>query len=198
MATISVHRPTNLLIFEGQSLNLQPSAGTPYPQALIALYTDKPAYNVVAIGGVSMTTLYRTAPTRCWALGKGGTNPILIITGGSSDIYGEEDTGATVYSDMGLHSVGFKAANASGKVICCTITKSTVMTSTELTNRTNANTLIKADASHYFDQVVDIDAVTELTDPTNTTYFSDGTHYTTAGAAKHAAAVKTKLDLVIV
>lgn len=61
------------------------------------------------------------------------------------------------------------------------------------TKLSEANTWLRANYDTFADELVDVAADSRLSDYTNTTYFSDGTHLTTAGYAVVAELVRNKL-----
>ncbi len=177
----------NLFVADGQSLNLQPDFGTTYPQVIASSHPSLQV-KVAALGGTSWTDLADTQAARLNTMANSATNTMLVLCGGTGDVVLENDSGATIYADMVAYASAARSAGFD-KIAAQTITKTTGMTGGQNTSRTDANTLLLADASHAFDAVIDVAANANLSDPTNTTYYFDGIHWTTAGAAIAAGLV---------
>lgn len=183
-------------VFDGQSLNFAPLA-TNYPRTTMANFPAVP-WNNIGVAGTSWTVLGNTALQRTDRWAAKSNFSVLIMCGGTSDILApESNDGPTVYSDM----VGYgNARRAAGfdYVIATTITPDTAMTGTENTNRVNANALILGDASAAFDVKVDFAGNASLSDASNATYYTDGLHWTTAGAAVAASMMTPVLTTLLV
>lgn len=72
-------------------------------------------------------------------------------------------------------------------MIGTTVPPYTSATGAQETQRLLLNDLIRA--SSRYNRVADLAAVPELQDPDDTTYYSDGTHPTAAGAALFASTI---------
>jgi len=62
----------------------------------------------------------------------------------------------------------------------------------------DGNALVMADANAAFNYKIDLAGDSRLSDPTNTTYYSDGTHPTIAGSQVMADLIAPALDAIIV
>lgn len=194
MPSILAEAPPWYVVFDGQSLNLEPDAATCYPTVLMEEYVTPYAkpYANVALGATSWTNNYTSAPHRCFQYGKCSPVTILIMCGGTADLSafgGELDTGAELYADMSAYADAARAAGF-GYVINTTVQDFNGGATPE-TNRLDANTLIIADADDKFDYVVDFAGDPRLDDSNDTTYYhTDKVHPNAAGAAVMAELMK--------
>lgn len=182
------------VLFIGQSLNLVPNGNT-YPMQLMNGSFPKVPYTNSAIGGAAWNGLvkvrnYMVLP---WVAVSGYT--VLIMNGGTTDL-AVGATGADCYAGMGEFSTWAKA-NGFDWIIGTTITPSTTFTGPQETQRLAGNTLILADASNYFDSEADLMSDSRLTNPADTTYYADGTHFTATGAGVAASVVQPVLASVL-
>jgi hypothetical protein len=178
---------SHAVLGDGQSLNFVPVGGPTY---LDLMRTNHPTVSVklVGISGMSWTVLDASRTKRVNPLLAGVTSTVVhIMLGGTSDLYKEEDTAATTYSDFVSYATAVRAAivaaSKTAKIAACTITPSTLLGAPEEAQRVALNPLILADASHAFDATVDLAGDTHLSNNADTTYYSDGTHWTAAGAS---------------
>jgi lysophospholipase L1-like esterase len=123
---------------------------------------------------------------------------VAIVCCGSNDL-GNGGTAAQAATDLGTLCTSLRSAGF--KVIVITITLRTNGSGT--TNAalwTAINTLnasIRANYTTYADAMVDWAADSRLSDPTNTTWFTDQLHTTDAGDGVKAALVKAALDPIL-
>ena len=183
------------VVFDGQSLN-NPQGDQPaevaYPAQLMATLPGVP-WRTVALDGVSWTLLATTAPARLFSQAVAATS-VLVLMGGTSDIYFEGDSGLKVYQDMRDYAVRARAAGFD-KIIGTTITPATWFDdfpNTMPARRVAANAAILADADHAFDAVADVAAGPTLSVKSSPA-FTDGVHYSVAGAAEAAGIVRPVL-----
>lgn len=117
----------------------------------------------------------------------GYANNILIAFGGYDDIA----DGSTAQEILDAQTAQATEAKDRGfdRVIAITLTPSTTISGADETTRTDYNTLLKAAGGGVIDAVADAAAHANLLDPADTTYYSDGLHFTTAGAAAVASTV---------
>jgi lysophospholipase L1-like esterase len=110
---------------------------------------------------------------------------ILFIWGGHSDAQ-DGRTGQQIYDDKGTLANTARDTYGYDAVIALTIPDSLWIAGSEKTEYlTNQNVLLLDDVNQgtpYFDAVVDIYGETEMQDASNSTYFVDGVHFTSAGA----------------
>lgn len=182
---------TTRVVFDGQSLNIVPSA-TNYPKQTMAFFQWVPFSNM-GVGGASFaqnagTRQYRIAdwPTR-------SRYTIYIICQGTTDL-SFDATGAQVYASM-YGATDYARSIGYDYVIATTITPAkTAFTAPQETQRLSANSLIKADASAKFNAVCDFAGDSRLSDPNDLTYYdSGGLHWTTAGAGVAAELMRPVL-----
>lgn len=186
--TLNVRRAR--VVFDGQSLNVVPGPVTTFPYRTMRYYPNVPySLNDVAVSGTSWTVLNANAPQRVDPLASLAPFTILNMCGGTSDLWAPElNDGPTVYADMVAYANARRTAGFD-YVIAVTIAPSTTFDATQESNRVSANSLIMADASNAFDAQVDFAGIPQLTDPNNTTYYFDGTHYTGPATILCAAAL---------
>lgn len=180
------------VVFDGQSLNIVPTTSS-YPAQTMANAPGVPWKNV-AIGGAAIVQLTRTVADRVDRWPALSAYTIYVLCEGTTEI-GLAETGADFYTAIGAYadharSVGYDY------VIATTISPSTIFSGGVETERQNANTLLLADASGKFDDVVDV-TTGVMADPNDTTYYVDGTHFTAAGAGVVAGIVYAALSPVL-
>ena len=189
----AICRPADLYGFEGQSLNLSPSgAGNVadrHPAKVHAVFPGSLG-PVTGISGASWATRSLDATNRVdrWLRRATGSS-FLIDVGGTTDVLVE-----TVAADILADAEAFWTARASagwGFIVAATITPSTLFNGTKETLRLATNTLIRA--STVPDAIADLAADPLLDDYTDTTYYSDGTHPTAAGATAIANVILAAL-----
>ena len=181
VAAVAVSASRSRVIFDGQSLNAAP-IGNSYPLKLMTgPYKGVPWKNV-PIAGTSWTVLANTVADRTWPHAIRARWAILCLCGGTSDLQApESNDGPTVYSDMSAYANGCRTAGFD-YIIATTITPSTVFLTSEETARQAANTAIIGNSGAPFNAVVDFAADSRLSNPADTTYYTDGLHWTIAGA----------------
>lgn len=113
-----------------------------------------------------------------------------VIWAGTNDI-ASGAAAATAYASFTaactkLHNAGFQ-------IIALTTLPRTSWASGSQAVADAYNALIKGDAS-YYDALVDVALYPHLTDPSNSTYYLDGTHLKTAGYADVAAGVQSAIN----
>jgi lysophospholipase L1-like esterase len=126
---------------------------------------------------------------------------ILVMMGGTTDIT-LGTSGSATYDNMVTISAAFKAATgltdfATRRVIAATTTPSTSFSGDDNTQLGILNGLVVANGDAAFDAVVDLAANPDLDDPTNTTYYADGTHPTAVGATLIADLLGVAVDALI-
>jgi hypothetical protein len=192
-ATVAFRSRSIRLIFEGQSMNLQPTASR-YPNQMMASHPDVPWDNV-AVSATSWTMLAKSRAQRTLPRLTLAQKTIIVMNGGYTDLSGEADSGATLLQDEKDYADVLRAAATTGGrscyIIISTLCKWGSISAPIETERQAHNSALLADSSGKFDAVVDVAGDSRLTDPTNHTYFQafDELHYTAAGAAVNAELV---------
>ena len=196
-------RLDTLVVFDGQSLNNQPSAGAASMPAKVMAGRGLPWCNV-ALGNRSWTVLASggtgTSPAtvRLHPLARSYVRSILVMNGGATDIAGgaENDSGAQALADFEAYATAARTAGFDS-IIGVTMTTAVVFaTGDDDEQRLIYNDGIRASAT--VDAVADVAAAPELADYTDTTYFDvDQTHWSAAGATVAAAIVGAALDVVL-
>jgi lysophospholipase L1-like esterase len=151
---------------------------TPYPLQMEAKIGFN---NIVENQGVSGATIANVVASQCptadtYATQAYAGRSIFIGFCGTNDI-NAASSGATAYA---AYAAMF-AARPHLKKVAVTMLKRTDFDDGEETQRQAFNTLVRANWSTFADAIAEPDLVTELSDPTNVTYFSDGVHLSTAG-----------------
>lgn len=172
----------DLVVLEGQSLLVQPAAGSGDTIATVLPSHLNTAAKVVtpARSGVSFTGLHADQSVRLDIYAKGAANVGVVLLGGTTDVFWEADTGAKIYADMGVIATQLRAIRADVNVLACTITPSTSFFGGMDGNRQDANTLINGNANGYFDAVVDLAGAAGLSNASGPSY-DDGLHLSTVG-----------------
>lgn len=116
----------------------------------------------------------------------------FTLWAGTNDLNVASPSAAGIYANLSF-CWGVMVAN-SAMVIAFTITPRTIFDATQETARQSLNSMIRGDSSLYY-ALCDVAAIPELQDPSDATYYSDGTHLTTAGNAVVAAAVRASMGL---
>lgn len=186
--------------------------GITYPNQTVALlgYAVDQLYNV-AIGGQTMATMIATGPSIVDPkLKRNGAPQITPTWGGTNDLYFGA-TAATTYSRIAAYCAARKAAG--WKVIVLSILPRT-NSGTPVTfeaDRQTVNASLLADfptatgetniwtGASYADALVNVGADTTIGlagQTTNTTYYLDLVHLTTAGYAIVASYVQKAIQLI--
>lgn len=183
-------------MFDGQSQNFSPlPPDAPYPM-LAAAGFGQPA--VVGIPGTSWSTLAATVASRRDPALRQAARVVHNLTGGHSDLL-EGDTAAAAYADMAAYAGTARALCASYGIeyyaIAATLTPSHYFTAPQEAQRAPLNDLIRA--SGAWEAVVDHAAIPQLQNNLDTTYYYDGSHWTTAGATIAAEALRPLLTVAV-
>lgn len=121
------------------------------------------------------------------------TRKIVNVWCGTNDLF----FGATSADTYSAYVAYCQARQTAGwKVISFTILPRTGAPAGFETSRLAVNALISSNNATFSDAFADVASIPQLSDPTNTTYYADGTHLTNAGYALVAALVKTQVDLI--
>lgn len=174
-------------MFDGQSLNNYPLTGNSTWMAQVMAGRGV-AWSNVSVSGFSWSALVPSASARRDPVLGHTSRCVLVLNGGTSDLLVDHDTAAVALADMEAYADAARAAApGSLRVVACTIPPSTALSAPDEAQRLVLNPLILA--SDHWDAVVDLAAVPELADPADTDFYSDGTHWTAAGAAAAAGAL---------
>lgn len=119
---------------------------------------------------------------------------VIVDVAGQSDLgpFGAPASAATVFARAAGYAAERRAAGWDLYCIC-TVPPSTFFTGDTEVQRLAYNTLLRQDDGANFDVVADIASIPELANPSNGTYWSDGLHWTEAGATLGMAVVKAAL-----
>ena len=169
-------RPSKLAVFDGQSLLNSPATGLAPPHVLMT--GVKAPFHIAAVSGTTFAqraaSVVERVDAKLKAYSKGG---VYVNLGGYSDIVGGM-TGANAAASAISNAQARKAAGFS-KVIECTQPDNTQMTSGQHTQRLAYNAAILE--SSVFDSIIDLASVPGLV-ASDASLFSDGLHFTQAGA----------------
>lgn len=182
------------VIFDGQSLNLAPTGVTRMPDVAMAGLGIQ--HHVTAVSGQSWSTLQGTQTARLTSFVPRFDRTILVMTGGTSDIWsgGDNDTAAVAFANMETYAASARALGVDS-IVATTVTPASIFDGDDETQRLALNSLILG--SSAWESVVDLASEPELSNPANTTYYSDGLHWTAAGAAVAGAAIQPAVQAVI-
>jgi hypothetical protein len=172
-------------VFDGQSLLNSPTTGLAPPYVVMS--GVQVPFHIAAISG---TTFAQRSPSvservdaKIKSVGKGS---VYVNLGGYSDIVGGM-TGAAAAASAISNAQARKAAGFT-KAIECTQPDNTQMTTAQHTERLAYNAAVLA--SNAFDYVIDLASVPGLV-ATDASLFSDGLHFTQAGANLVASAMQS-------
>ena len=164
---------TSNLVIEGHSFI---STGKSLPILLADILSVSNINNVAVSGSVMGDVESRAATVDGYLVTETPTlKNILILYIGTNDITVSGKTGAEAYADV--KSYIDDRVSAGWKVFTFTITPATALNEAE---RDAFNALLKASANKKV-IVIDTDTATELDDPSDTDYYSDGLHPTDLG-----------------
>lgn len=183
-------RPGVCIVFAGQSLQNTPGGTNDWDVTIGRLVVRKlraRGYEVVehnnALSGTAYDERLAGFDTEMQYVASWYEKFIYVGTGSYSDITEGSETAAQIYAEAGAMATTAKAAGAMA-AIQVTHTKSATITGgggVPETKRQDYNNLLRADASGYFDDVVDPDALSQFDDydhTTNPNYYLDAIgHY---------------------
>ena len=150
------------------------------------------------VGGGDPLHLWTTIETRLFPQVRSGYYDALLMLGGTSDISHDHQTGAEVFARAVAYSQAARDAGFDA-VWAATIPPfagALAPTADDLQARLDHNALMRANADGHFDAVMDV-SVAPLDDPTDTAYYVDQIHWTTAGAKAAAEIIATDLTIPI-
>lgn len=162
----------------GDSITAGFTAGaTPYPQQMESKIGFRyGVYNLGVSGDtISQCVTRATTGADVFASRSLGSS-VFVGFVGSNDI-NSGTSGATAYAAYRQMFLD----RPHTKKVAVTILKRTDFNASEETERQAFNTLVRANWQNFANALAEPDLVTELSDPTNTTYFPDGVHLSTAG-----------------
>lgn len=182
------------IICAGNSLTFG-QGGTSYPTQLAAL---RPSDSVINVGVSGRTTPVVDAQARTEVDPYGvmtGRMNICVLWEVRNHMYVDSATpseaeDAVSSACISLKKRGFKV------IVCDTLPGGFGSGSWSASNRSAVNLALATDYRNYADALVKLSEIPELQDASNTTYFADGIHCTTAGYALVAVAVNDAVSLL--
>lgn len=185
------------LVCEGDSLTVGFDSGTNYPIYLAQLYTDNRMVSIQNWGlpGDTIANMLGEAATQIdpeYDARKGRN--FLCVWAGTNDMGSGTSDVTTTYNNYVTYCAARRAAGF--KVLSFTIiNRADTHNALWDTGQPIFNSTIRANWQSYADALIDVQAQTNLQDPTNLTYFqSDKIHLTGAGYRIVAGLVKTAID----
>jgi len=176
-----------MVVYDGDSITLGLAAApNDYPsQTTVLLGSSMYAKRNTGIGGQTWADMVSTATdVDKWYDAERSKNIVVGMAG-----FNELNTGgvaADIYAQITTYVANRQAAG--WLVVVNTTPKSTGLTGSEETERQALNALILTNSAGA-NATADVAAAPNLQDPSNATYFTDGTHLTAAGCAAAAAVV---------
>ncbi len=163
-----------------------------WPAQLARQHSFAPFMDNRGNGGTQLTTYATASQEITWLADVPNfTNRVIILWMGTNDISAAR-TEAQIETDMTTYITNIRAADPGAIIIGCTILARGPFNTTQDALVVTINDHIKNTAD--FDHVVDLFSVSELSDPTNTTYFhTDQIHLVNAGYAVVATQIRTAL-----
>lgn len=176
MVAAAVRTNPVLVVCLGQSLWGVPVAGTTVPQLIRdAGYSTYEPWE----GGIAWVQWAKKYQGAIIPQANSATTTVLACMGGTTDI-DVGATGAVTYNNL-LTIADAAIAAGYDLLVNMTLTPSTTFNAGEETERLAFNSACLTNTGGRFDAVVDLAAAPELDDATDTTHYSDGTHWTQAG-----------------
>lgn len=202
-------------MFDGDSLTVGTgsTAGNDYPTVVMSslgsLTTDY-AWKV-AVGGQTLAAMLVDVTVEIDRAYHAGATNYVAFWGGTNDIRAG-DTAANVLANLATYGGGRQTTGFKTIVLDILPSQAAGNPPDFDTKRTAVNDQLRIDFDGvtsdavcftpavgvtYADMLVDVAAISELSDPTNTTYYNaDKVHLTNAGYALVAAKVKAAIDLL--
>lgn len=175
-------RPADLIVFDGQSLNLVPNAAQSFPTKTMATGITHTAWYNAAITATSWTQRAVDAAERVdKRLRSVPTTGIctLFDTAGTRNIAALNQDAATAFAEAAAYWADRRTAGFD-LIVASTLAPSTSFVGDEPAEMAAFNNLLRAAVGDEIDALADWDTIPEATDATNTTYFPDGTHLSDA------------------
>lgn len=193
-------RPSDLIVFDGQSLGLVPTLALSFPTKMMSTGVVHTVWYNRAISATTwleravdvtnrVDRLLRCVPTSTASV------KTLFDTAGTKNINNGQ-TAAQIFSEASTYWTARRTAGFT-KIIACTVSPSTDFTGGELTVRTDYNQLLRNAVGVELDGVADLETITQLSDPTNTTYYDSGVHYTDAATTLVAPVTRAAYVAVV-
>ena len=181
--------PSSLYVFDGQSNVLYPTIAQSYPTKFRADAHPTNDLRHAAIGGTTYAEREVTAPDRVdWWMDT-AADVVLVDDGMEEELRDGQDA-TFILNAISAYTTARRAARPDITIVGLTTPPATTAwwTAGQDTVRQTVNAAILANPATYgYDQVVDVAGIPELADPSNTTYFSDGIHFTDAATTLVAA-----------
>lgn len=146
-------------------------------------------YNV-AVAGQTTTQMLANGSTQVDSLFASGKENIVTVLEGTNDLGMLQDATA-VYDNLVAYCNARRAAGF--KVVIGTIPPSSFFSGTQETRRQTVNTNLRANWATFADALADFAADSRLSNNLNSTYYTDGTHWTQAGCQAAAEIVAMAL-----
>lgn len=172
----------DVIVFDGQSLNLVPSATTSFPFKTMATGITHTHWHVAAVSGT--TWLERTPRAsvlvdKLWLTVPTSGVATLYDTGGTKNIANNMNA-----ADTFAQAAAYWAARRSagyGLIVASTLSPTSGFNAGQLSEMADFNDLLRAAVGTEIDALADLDTIPELVLPfPNTTYYPDGVHYSDA------------------
>lgn len=144
----------------------------------------------VAVAGQTTTQMLANGSTQVDSLFASGKENIVIVLEGTNDLGMLQDATA-VYDNLIAYCNARRAAGF--KVVIGTIPPSIFFSGTQETRRQTVNTNLRANWATFADALADFAADSRLSNNLNSTYYTDGTHWTQAGCQAAAEIVAMAL-----
>lgn len=159
------------------------TGGNDYPHQLNALLGSGYYLLNIGVSGSATTTLEAQQGAAANAYFNATPTCIDVIWIGTNDIVGGVSA-ATIATNIGTIHAARKTSHPTVKTVICTIVDRVSFDAAKEAVRATLNADLVANyATYNADAVCNLAADARLSDSTNTTYFSDGTHLTNAGYA---------------
>lgn len=163
------------------------------PLLVLDGFTISDVYNV-AVSGQTTVNMLADEATQVYPLWRWARQNYLIAWEGTNDLR-DGATATQAYDNLVLYYSNGQTAGF--QCVAMTILPRTGQPLSFETRRIEVNNNLRANWPSFSDALADVAADPRLSDPNNTTYFSDGTHLTAAGNAVVAEIVANALATIM-
>lgn len=177
-------------MFDGQSLQYASSNPVVHQIPLLLPGLSNAA---TAIVGTTYAQRASTIADRVYRQVVNGDPTIMVDLAGQSDL-ATSVSAASLLATVEAQADAVRAAGFAAYVIC-TVPPSTLYTAPQEAQRLLYNAALRTSAK--FEAVGDLAAISELGNPADTTYYSDGLHFTVAGATLAAPVMAAAIATVL-